>query len=145
VLLLADLLVADGRVVLAVKEVEVELVLLDRAVDADRRGHQAERDRARPDRTRLGSCHLEPPRSLVSEFPLARGLNLAQQRLESDGGGPAPCVDRLGGGGANGPSRVLALLARRRAVVVRRGGVRHAARLRLGLAVLDARRAGRAV
>src|SRR4029079_14589841 len=39
-------------VVLHVQEVEVQLVLGDRAVEADRRIDETERDRARPERTR---------------------------------------------------------------------------------------------
>ena len=48
VLLLADLLVADRAVVLLVHEVELELVLLHRAVKPHGHVDEAERDRARP-------------------------------------------------------------------------------------------------
>ena len=46
---LADLLVADWALVLFVDEVEVELVLADRAVEAHRHVDEAEADRAGPE------------------------------------------------------------------------------------------------
>ncbi len=51
-LLLADLLVPDRRAVLLVDEMELEIVLVDRAVHPHRRVDEPEGDAARPDRAR---------------------------------------------------------------------------------------------
>jgi hypothetical protein len=55
-LLLADLVVADAAVVLLVQQVEVELVLLDRAVHPHGHVDEPEGDGAGPDRARHETC-----------------------------------------------------------------------------------------
>ena len=60
VLELADLLVADRSLVLAVHEVEVEAVFLDCAEHPHGHVHEAERDRAGPDRASHGDRVVPP-------------------------------------------------------------------------------------
>src|SRR5207342_823231 len=67
--LLADLVVADGRPVLLVDEVELEIVLVDRALHLHGRVDEPEGDASRPDR----AGHVRRyPRTAVGETSCSR-------------------------------------------------------------------------
>jgi hypothetical protein len=57
--LLADLAVADPAAVGLVEQVEVQVVLADRAEHLHRHGHEAEADRPAPDGSRHGESTVE--------------------------------------------------------------------------------------